>query len=410
MLTYDDLVNDMRSGCKPRPFWCIGIEHEQFAYNTHTGAPLPYHGEPGIRQILQEFARSYGWKEVEKNGYLIELRRDGAIISLEPGGQVEIASAPLATLADVKKETDKYYAELQAISEKLGFGVLACGFHPDWTRDQINWMPKERYEIMGPYMAAHSKHGVDMMIRTCGAQINLDFSSEADMIQKYRVGLGLQPLITALMANSSKVEGRDSGYKCFRSFIWTETDPDRCGVPPFVFSDEMSFSRYVDYALDVPMYFIMRNGHHLNVTGQSFRDFMKGELRGHEGDFATIEDWHHHLTTVFLEIRLKTYLEFRGPDSTPPAEVYAMSAFWTGLLYDSAALDAAYGMIEDWTAQDHIDIRNTVPKLGLDTPLPGRRTLRDIAGIAFDTAAAGLSRREPGAIHDLEPLFRRIKL
>ena len=287
MLTYDDLVNDMARGCKPRDQWRIGIEHEQFVFIKDTGASLPYDGAPGIKQILEAFVSDFNWTGVEKNGQLIELRRDGASITLEPGGQIELSGAPHKTLRDMKIEAERYYSELRSIGEKLGFGIMAKGFHPNWTRDQIHWMPKERYKIMGPYMASKSRHGVDMMIRTCGTQINLDFSDEADMIKKYRVGLALQPIVTALMANSSQVEGKDSGYKTYRSFIWTETDPERCGVPEFIFSDKMSFARYVDYALDVPMYFIMRGGHHVNVAGQSFRDFMQGKLKGHENDFPT---------------------------------------------------------------------------------------------------------------------------
>lgn len=407
MLSYDDLVNDMASGCRLRNEWKIGIEHEQFVFRRDTGAALPYDGQPGIRQILEAF-REYGWQGEEKNGYLIELKRDGAMVTLEPGGQIELAGGPHKTLSGVKDEAEKFYAEFNQIADRLGFGILARGFHPEWTRADIHWMPKERYKIMGPYMEQRSAHGVDMMIRTCGAQINLDFESEADMIKKYRVALGLQPIVTALMANSSTVEGKDSGYKCFRSFIWTETDPERCGVPEFIFSDEMSFARYVDYALDVPMYFIRRNGHHINVAGQSFRDFLNGELKGHEGEFPVIEDWHDHLTTLFPEVRLKKYLEFRGPDSTEAPLVYAMTAFWTGILYDSEALNSAYALIRDWKAQEHIRIRNEVPKYGLDTLAIGNRTLRDIAVEAISISKVGLKRFEADSVSFLEPFMHRM--
>ena len=408
MLTYADLVNDMAAGCKPRDAWRIGIEHEQFLFMRESGAPLPYDGAPGIRQVLEFFAREFGWSPVEKNGYLIELKRDGASVTLEPGGQFEISGAPYATLQELRRETDKFYDELNIAGEKLGFGILRRGFHPAWTRADIHWMPKERYEIMGPYMASKSRHGVDMMIRTCGAQVNLDYGSAEDMVKKYRVGLGLQPLITALMANSSQVEGRDSGYKSFRSFIWTETDPDRTGVPEFVFSGEMSFARYVDYALDVPMYFIMRDGHHVNVAGQSFRDFMDGRLKGHEGDYPSLDDWHDHLTTLFPEVRLKSYLEFRGPDSAEPDLVYAMAAFWTGIYYDDAALERAAALIAGWSAADHQRIRNDVPRLGLETPVPGGRTLRDLAAPALAAATAGLDRFEPGTAGWLNPFTAQV--
>lgn len=409
MLTYADLVNDMASGCKPRSAWRIGIEHEQFLFARDTHAPLPYDGAPGIKQVLEFFASEFGWAPVEKNGYLVELNRDGASITLEPGGQFEISGAPYATLKELKRETDKFYGELNIAGEKLGFGILPRGFHPTWTRADIHWMPKERYEIMGPYMASKSKHGVDMMIRTCGAQVNLDYASASDMVKKYRVGLGLQPLVTALMANSDQVEGTDSGYKSFRSFIWTETDPDRTGVPEFIFSDEMSFARYVDYALDVPMYFIMRDGHHVNVAGQSFRAFMDGKLQGHEGDYPSLEDWHDHLTTLFPEVRLKTYLEFRGPDSAAPDLVYAMTAFWTGIYYDDAALERTASLIDGWSAADHQRIRNDVPRLGLDTPIPGDRTLRDLAAPALAAATAGLDRFEPGTAAWLNPFTAQVR-
>lgn len=402
MLTYEDLVNDMAGGCKARTGWRIGIEHEQFVFLKENGLPLPYDGAPGIRQILERFRGDYGWTGEEKDGYLIELRRDGASITLEPGGQVELSGAPHVTLSAMKAEAERYYSELRAIGDALGFGILARGFHPAWTRDDIHWMPKERYRIMGPYMASKSSHGVDMMIRTCGAQINLDFSSEEDMVKKYRVALGLQPVVTALMANSSEVEGRPSGYKSFRSFIWTETDPDRCGVPEFVFEEGMGFARYVDYALDVPMYFIIRNGHYVNVAGKSFRDFMKGELEGHEGEFPGLSDWRDHLTTLFPEVRLKTYLEFRGPDSARAELVYAMAAFWTGIFYDGAALDRAASLIAPLSAKDHVRIRNDVPKDGLATRVDAARDLKDLARDAMAIAADGLRRFEQDALRNLD--------
>ncbi len=408
MLTYDDLVNDMASGCKPREQWKIGIEHEQFLFRKDSGKSLPYDANPGIRQVLENFAADYGWQGIEKNGNLIELRRDGASITLEPGGQIELSGAPYKTLQAVKDEADKYYAELNLIAEKLGLGIMAKGFHPDWSRDQVHWMPKERYKIMGPYMSSKSRHGVDMMIRTCGTQINMDFESEADMIKKYRVGLALQPIVTALMANSSQVEGKDSGYKTYRSFIWTETDPDRCGVPEFIFTDEMSFARYVDYALDVPMYFIMRGGHHVNVAGQSFRDFMKGELKGHEGDFPSIDDWHDHLTTLFPEVRLKTYLEFRGPDSAPPPLVYAMTAFWTGILYNDQALNEAASLIENIAPHEHVRIRNDVPRYGLDTKINDPSDLRNLARKTLEIAEKCLKFYEPSSALDLQHFIEKL--
>lgn len=408
MLTYNDLVNDMRSGCKKPLEWRIGIEHEQFVYDANTGLPLPYDGQPGIYQILNCFITDFGWEGVEKNGYLIELKRDGALITLEPGGQVEIATSPHQTLGQMKRQADRFYDEFGRVAAKLNFGILAKGFHPEWRRDQIQWMPKDRYRIMGPYMETRSAHGVDMMIRSCGAQINLDFSSENDMVKKFRVALGLQPVITALMANSHIVEGRESGYRCYRSFIWTETDPARCGVPEFVFENDMSFSRYVDYALDVPMYFIIRGGRYIDATGQSFRDFMDGKLKNHLGIYPDINDWHDHLTTLFPEVRLKSYLEFRGPDSTDKEQLYAMSAFWTGIFYDSQALDRAYQLIEGMSGKDHTRVRNNVPLAGLETEFRPDQTLKELGLVAMEIARAGLGVFEPAAVEDLNPFFKKL--
>lgn len=407
MLTDDDLVNDMASGCKPRGDWCIGIEHEQFVFDADNGNPLPYDGAPGIRQILEAFT-AYGWEGHEKDEHLIEAQRGGAFITLEPGGQIELAGSPCRTLDEVKTEAGRYYRELNEIGKRLGFGVLAQGVHPRWTREDIHWMPKERYRIMGPYMEQRSRHGVDMMILTTGAQVNLDFSSEVDMVKKYRVALGLQPFITALMANSRIIQGKDSGYDSFRSFIWTETDPDRCGVPEFVFSGDMGFARYVDYALDVPMYAYQRGDRLIGATGGSFRDFMTGGLKGHEGEFATLSDWRYHLTTIFLEVRLKTYLEFRGPDSAPPPLVYAMAAFWAGILYDDEALSLASDYIKGWPAEEHTRIRAETAKYGLGTRLPDGRSWRDAGRDLLDLAEAGLGRREPQVRGDLAPFKAKL--
>ena len=403
MLTVQDLVNDMAQGCKPREQWRIGIEHEQFLFSARDQMPLPYDDTPGIKQVLEAFIADYGWQGVEKNGFLIEAKRDGAMITLEPGGQFELAGSPHASLHAVRAEAERFYTELTAITAKLGIGVLARGFHPTWTREDIHYMPKERYRIMAPYMEQKSRHGVDMMIRTCGAQINLDFSSEADMVRKYRVALGLQPVITALMANSHMVEGKESGYASYRSFIWTETDAQRTGVPAFIFEENMGFAAYVAYALDVPMYFIIRDGHYVNMAGQSFRAFMAGKLPGYEGQYPTLDDWHDHLTTLFPEVRLKNYLEFRGPDSTPKDQVYAMAAFWAGILYDDIALEAAYRLIASLTAADHIAIRNAVPKTGLATPVPGIGDVKTLAKAALRIAQEGLVRFEPAGARDLAP-------
>lgn len=396
MLTYSDLVNDMAAGCKPRADWRIGIEHEQFAFNRATGHPLPYdgkdHGVPGILQILEAMASNHGWGRVVENGNLIALSRGKSTVTLEPGGQIEFSGSPLSSLIEVRQEADRFYGDLKNVTENLGVGLLAAGFHPDWRRDQLQVMPKERYGIMFPYMHTKGALGPDMMLRTCGTQVNLDFDSESDMVKKYRVALGLQPVMTALLANSRRVEGQDSGYQSYRSHVWTDTDPDRCGVPLFVFEKGMGFSRYVDYILDVPMYFIIRDGHHVNVAGRSFRDFMNGRLAGFEGQHPTIEDWHDHLSTAFPEVRLKRYIELRGPDSVAPDLVYAMAAFWVGLLYDSDALDQAWDLIRDWPIEFHQQLRADVPRNGLHTQLPERQTLANMAMETIEIARHGLLR------------------
>lgn len=381
MLTYEDLIADMQSGCKPREKWRIGIEHEQLMFDRATGQPLPY---DRVKAVLEYLQSRHNWLPVYAHGHLIALEKNGASVTLEPGGQIELSGSAHRTLEGMEAEADSYYAALNDAGNALGIGILAAGIHPEWRREDIPRMPKERYKIMAPYMEKVGKHGVDMMLRTCGVQINLDFDSEADMVKKYRVALGLQPVMTALLANSSRVEGKDSGYKSFRSHIWTETDPARTGVPRFVFEDGMGFARYVDWVLDVPMYFIIRDGRYIDVAGQSFRAFMEGKLKGHEGVLPTIHDWHDHLTTLFPEVRLKTYLELRGMDSVDKPLVYAMAAFWTGILYHEASLDQAWDLIRDWSADAHIRLRDEVPKEGLDAFVPGGGHLRNLAMKAIE--------------------------
>jgi glutamate--cysteine ligase len=411
MLTYDDLVNDMAAGCKPKADWRVGIEHEQFLYHKTDRKPLPYDGKPGIKQVLERLSQRYGWTPKTANGHLIALEKDGHNISLEPGGQFEFSSAPLKTAADVRREADAFYHSLRAVADSLDIGILDAGFHPHWRREDIKRMPKERYAIMAPYMETVGQHGIDMMLRTCGVQVNLDFESEADMVKKYRVALGLQPVMTALLANSSMVEGAETPYKSYRSHIWTDTDPARCGVPPFVFEDGMGFARYADWALDVPMYFIIRDGHYIDVAGQSFRAFIDGRLKGHEGVYPAIEDWRDHLTTLFPEVRLKTYLELRGMDSVAPPLVYAMTAFWTAIVYDADALDQAWDLIRDWPVEAHLRLRQEVPKEGLETLLHHGQHLRNLALEAIEIADRSLIRTDDAAAReDLRLLLDKARM
>lgn len=383
MLTYENLLEDMETGCKKREDWRIGIEYERFAFNRADGKPLPYEGHPGIRLLLENYAAQHGWVLKYEGDHPIGLQKDHQTITLEPGGQVEYSGSPLPGLDEIIRECNEYLDHMDAVAQELGIGFMARGFPPDWRREDISWMPKERYGIMRPYMERVGKLGVDMMGRTCGAQINIDFHSEQDMVRKFRVALALQPVIVALMANSRMVEGLDSGFESYRAHIWTDTDKARCGFLPFVFAPEMGFARYIDYALDVPMYFVMRDGHHINVAGQSFRDFMVGKLPGFEGQYPNLEDWHNHLTTLFPDVRLKKYLELRGPDSHEPEMIYAMTAFWTGLLYDEAALDQAVELVTNHPALIAPEIRAQVPLKGLATPLPGT-AWHDICELAED--------------------------
>ncbi len=396
MLTYDDLVNDMVSRCKPKSAWRIGLELEQFAFNRETGGALSYDGSPGIRELLETFAAADGWTPVLDNGNLIALQKDGMNLTLEPGGQVEYSGSPLHTIHETKGEMERFYRALNQVAESLNIGFLAQGLHPQWTREEIDWMPKARYDIMHPYMETKGDHGVDMMLRTCGTQINIDFDSEADMVKKFRVAIGLQPVVTAMMANSSIKEGKDTDYVSYRSFIWTDTDPDRCGILPFVFSEDMSFARYVDYVLDVPMYFIRRGGQYINVAGKSFRAFMDGTAPECIGERPTIEDWHDHLSTLFPEVRLKHYLELRGMDSSSPEMVTAMTAFWVGLLYNETALNQAWEIIKDWPVEEHQRLRDAVPRYGLEAALndPVRPDLCGLAKDILAIAEQGLSQEE----------------
>jgi glutamate--cysteine ligase len=415
MLTIQTLIDDLATGCKPKSGFRLGIEHEQFAFDLASGAPLAYEGMPGIRALLESFAAAHGWQPYLEDGHPIALSKKTPngekIFSLEPGGQVEFSGAPCATAAEAVAEMEDFYAKLAPVAAKLGIGLLRCGFHPRWTREDVHWMPKERYAIMRAYMPRVGAKGLDMMLRTCGSQLNVDFASEADMVRKFRVTLALQPAINALMANSCMAEGKDTGYASWRSAVWQDTDPARSGFLPFVFEKDFGFARYVDYALSVPMYFFRREGRHIGAAGLSFRDFMEGRLPGHEDETATLADWHDHLTTLFPAVRLKHYLELRGPDSTAPEMVAAMTAFWTGILYDDAALAEAARIAATWPGENYLRLQQACAKDGLDTAMDGLgpwTTLADFAGDMLHLAHGGLSRHEPGAQPLLAPFEARL--
>jgi glutamate--cysteine ligase len=385
------LVEYIAQGCKPRENWLIGTEHEKFVFHTETMRPVAYEGENGIGALLQGLTE-FGWAPVEEKGKLIALTQNGANITLEPGGQFELSGAPLLNVHQTCRETNDHLNQVKAVGQKLGVGFLGLGFNPKYKREDIPWMPKGRYAIMRRYMPLKGSLGLDMMLRTCTVQVNLDFASEADMVKKYRASLALQPIATALWANSPFVEGKPSGFKSYRANIWTDTDPDRTGLLPFVFEDGMSFERHVDYVLDVPMYFVYRDGTYIDVAGSSFRDFMQGKLAALPGELPTMGDWADHLTTIFPEVRLKRYIEMRGADGGPWRRLCALPAYWAGLLYDTVALDAAWDLVKDWTLEERAKLRADVPRLGLQAPFR-KGTVQDIARETLKIARDGLERR-----------------
>jgi len=385
------LVDYLAAGAKPRDKWRIGTEHEKFAFNLKDLRTLPYDGPAGIRAMLEGMTR-FGWVPVLENGNPIALGKDLCSVTLEPGGQFELSGAPLANLHETCSEVNDHLDQVKQVGAELGTGMLGMGFNPKWSRADQPWMPKGRYKIMGDYMPKKGNLGIDMMIRTCTVQVNLDFADEADMVKKMRVGIALQPVATALFADSPFTEGRPNGFMSYRSHIWTDTDPDRCGMLPFVFESGYGFERYVDWMLDVPMYFVYRDGRYVDCSGQSFRDFLEGKLPALPGEIPGMGDWIDHLTTAFPEVRLKRFLEMRGADSGPWQRLCALPALWVGLLYDGAALDAAWELCKDWSLAEREQLRGDVPRAALRA-LVRKRSVQDLAKDVLAIARAGLQRR-----------------
>ncbi len=391
--TKEQLVEYLESGCKPESQWKLGTEHEKFGYTLDDLRPLPYQGERSIHAILNGLAENFDWRPVLEEGRPIALIDDtGASITLEPGGQLELSGAILDNIHQTCTEVNTHLKQVRYVSEPLGIAFLGMGFQPKWRREDMEWMPKARYRIMRDYMQKVGTMGHDMMTRTCTVQVNMDFRSESDMVHKFRTSLALQPVATALFANSPFTDGKPNGYVSYRSHVWEDTDPDRTGMLPFVFDADMGFEKYTDYMLDVPMYFVYRDGQYLDASGQSFRDFLLGKLPALPDEQPTLKDWEDHLTTAFPEVRLKRFLEMRGADGGPWARLCALPALWAGLLYHRPSLDAAWDIAKDWSMNERLKLREEVPRLGLKAKIRGR-TVKDIALEVIGLAKEGLAAR-----------------
>jgi glutamate--cysteine ligase len=391
---HNELVDWIAQGAKAKSQFRIGTEHEKFGFTLEGHRPVPYEGRHGIRALLEGMQHLLGWQPIMEGGNVIGLHDvpGGGAISLEPGGQFELSGAQVETVHQTSSELMAHLAQVREVAQPLHIGFLGIGMTPSWTRAEMPKMPKGRYKIMTGYMPKVGSVGLDMMYRTCTVQTNLDFSSEADMVKKLRVSLALQPVATAMFANSPFTDGRPNGFLSYRAEIWRDTDNARTGMLPWAFEPGMGFERWVDYALDVPMYFIKHGDEYVDVSGQSFRDLLEGRLKSMPGARATISDWANHLSTIFPEVRLKRYLEMRGADSGPLPDLLALPAFWAGIFYDDTSLDAAWDLVKNWTAAERQALRDAVPKAGLAATVQGR-TVFQVARDALELARAGLARR-----------------
>ena len=391
----EDLIKPFQNGEKKPSDFKIGTEHEKFVFHIDTLKPVPFLGESGIENLLLAL-KKYGWESILEDGNTIGLSRDkslgGGTITLEPAGQLELSGAPLTNIHETFNELDEHRSQISKEGSNLGLGFLGAGLTPDWSFDEMPIMPKSRYQIMKNYMPKKGNLGLDMMFRSTTIQVNLDYSSESDMIKKFKVSLALQPIATALFANSPFLDGNLTGYNSFRSHIWTDTDPDRTGMLPFVFDGEMSYEKYVDYALKVPMYFIYRDGNYLDVSGSSFEDFLNGDLDELPNEKPNIIDWENHLTTIFPEVRLKSFLEMRGADGGSFESVCALSSFWVGLLYDSESLDSSFNLIKDFNIKQLQELRMEVAKNGLHSIIEGIE-IQEIAKKVLKLSREGLRNR-----------------
>jgi glutamate--cysteine ligase len=388
----EDLIRYFASGAKPREQWRVGTEYEKVLVSVRDGRALPFSGPNGVEEIMRRLIDRYGYEANDENGRIISLEGERAPITIEPGGQIELSGEQCETIHCAHKEFSQHAQQLLEIGHQIGATVLGLGIQPVSRIDEIELLPKERYHIMYPYMARKGRLGQRMMKQTAGVQANLDFSDEADAIRKLRVSMGIVPLLYAAFANSAISDGSLNGYHSFRGHIWTDTDPDRSGVPAFVFREDAGFEDYADYALDVPMYFLIRDHHYVNLTippGITFRQYME---RGWNGQRATIEDWAHHLTTLFPEARLKKYVEVRTPDSQPPALMLALPALLKGILYDNDCMEAAWDLVKRWSYPERLELTAMAHKSGLETRA-GQIKFKELALELLNIGSAGLVRQ-----------------
>lgn len=399
---FNQLAEYLSSGCKPQEDWRIGTEHEKFGFHKETHLPLPYEGDCSVKAMLEGLRDEFNWDPVSEAGELIGLVKDGANVSLEPGGQLELSGAPLETIHETCDEVNEHLRQVRQVADRIGAGYIGLGAAPEWTHEQVPMMPKGRYRLMTDYMDRVGTHGKQMMYRTCTVQVNLDFGSEADMVKKMRVALALQPVAVALFANSPFFEGKVNGHKSWRSRVWRDLDADRTGMLPFFFEDGMGFERYVDYALDVPMYFVYRDGKYIDALGQSFRDFLKGKLPALPGEIPTLSDWADHLTTIFPEARIKKFMEMRGADGGPWRRICALPAFWVGLMYSQNSLDAAWDLCKDWTEEERDALRVAASVDGIEAQV-GRINMPELSKQVLALSKAGLAERARAGAGGLVP-------
>ena len=404
---HNQLIEYLASGCKPKSDWRIGTEHEKFGYCKETLLPIPYSGDRSVLAILKGLEMEFGWAPITENNNLIGLSKNGANVSLEPGGALELSGAQVQTVVQTCDEVNEHLSQVKSIADKLNIGFIGLGAAPHWKHHEMSMMPKGRYKLMSEYMDQVGTMGKSMMFRTCTVQVNLDYSSEADMVQKMRVALALQPVATALFSNSPFFDGKLTGHKSWRSRIWRSLDAQRTGLLPFVFNESFGFESWVEYALDVPMYFVYRDGHYINALGQSFREFMKGQLPALPGELPTLDDWADHLTTIFPEARLKKFIEMRGADAGQWHRLCALPAFWVGICYDQSSLDAAWDIVKNWDEDDRENLRVAAAKDGLNGSV-GNKKLIDLAKETVQISENGLEKRAKASsngLHSDETLF-----